>query len=410
MTRNVFLFTKMSVWFLLTISAARAENIVFPPDAGIVNVKVFGAKGDGKTDDTAAIQNVIKSLKGHQTLYFPNGTYLVSTTLVYPKGKFIKKNKCVGCVRGIFTQGQSRDGTIIKLKDNTVGFHNPNSPKPVIETMAGNQAFGYRFFNLTIDIGSGNPGASGIAYISNNSGAISQVRIVSSDPEKKGARGLDMSRKWPGPALVKNVSIEGFDYGIYIERWVYGMAFEHLTLRNQRKVGIFNKNNVIAIRGLKSFNAVPVIHNHRGSLTVVDGEFYGGSSSFSAIEHVGVAKGILFARNIVTSGYRSAIVQEGEMIPGNTISEYTSRPVSRVFSDAKTSLNLPVEETPDVPWDAENNFEHWVNVGDFGAKPDDARDDAAAVQRAIDEANRKGKTTVYFPFGRYRRCFGSKIH
>ncbi len=82
---KIFYFlTTMLIGFLLTISAARAENIVFPPDAGIVNVKVFGAKGDGKTDDTAAIQNVIKSLKAHQTLYFPNGTYLVSSTLVYP--------------------------------------------------------------------------------------------------------------------------------------------------------------------------------------------------------------------------------------------------------------------------------------------------------------------------------------
>ncbi len=401
MMKIFYFLTTMLIWFLLTISEALAENIIFPADAGVVNVKTFGAKGDGKTDDTAAIQNVIKSLKAHQTLYFPNGTYLVSSTLVYPAGKFVKRWKCVGCIRGIFTQGQSRDGTVIKLKDNAAGFHNPNSPKPVIETMAGNQAFGYRFFNLTIDIGAGNPGASGIAYVSNNNGAIGHVRIVSSDPEKKGARGIDMSRKWPGPALVKNVSIEGFDYGIYIQRWVYGMAFEHLTLLNQRKVGIFNKNNVIAIRGLKSFNAVPVIHNHKGSLTVVDGEFYGGSSSFSAIEHVGVAKGSLFARNIVTSGYHSAIMQEGRAIPGDTISEYASEPIARLFSDADTSLNLPVEETPDVPWDAENNFEHWVNVGDFGAIPDDARDDAAAVQRAIDEANRKGKTTVYFPFGRY---------
>jgi len=60
-----------------------------------------------------------------------------------------------------------------------------------------------------------------------------------------------------------------------------------------------------------------------------------------------------------------------------------------------------VEETPDVPWDAEGNFAQWVNVAAFGARPNDDRDDADAVQRAVDAANRTGKTTVYFPYGEY---------
>lgn len=43
-----------------------------------VSVKDFGAVGDGVTDDTAAIQAASQSLTGNQTLYFPDGTYLVS--------------------------------------------------------------------------------------------------------------------------------------------------------------------------------------------------------------------------------------------------------------------------------------------------------------------------------------------
>jgi len=401
MMRKFYLLTLMLIGFHLTSSEALAENIIFPADAGVVNVKTFGTKGDGKTDDTNAIQEAINSLKERQTLYFPNGIYLVSNTLIYPAGKFVKRGVCVGCIRNIITQGQSRTGTIIKLKDKAAGFDDASNPKPVIETMAGNQAFGYRFFNLTIDIGSGNPGASGMSYISNNQGAISNIRIVSTDPAKRGARGIDMSRKWPGPALVKNVYIEGFDYGIYIDRWIYGMAFEHLTLVQQRKAGIFNRKNVIAIRGLKSLNTVPVVKNRYGTVTVVDGEFRNGSSSVSAIEHFGGNRGVLFARNIVTSGYRSAIMKDGEVISGSTVSEYSSGMVYRLFSRMPTSLNLPVEETPDVSWDAENNFESWVNVVNFGARPNDGRDDTHAVQEAIDKANRQGKTTVYFPFGEY---------
>jgi hypothetical protein len=41
---------------ILAISPmARAENIVFPPDAGVKNTKDHGASGNGVTDYTKAI-------------------------------------------------------------------------------------------------------------------------------------------------------------------------------------------------------------------------------------------------------------------------------------------------------------------------------------------------------------------
>jgi hypothetical protein len=46
--------------------------------APIVNVKNFGAKGDGVADDTTAIQNAINSMTSGGTLEFPTGTYKMS--------------------------------------------------------------------------------------------------------------------------------------------------------------------------------------------------------------------------------------------------------------------------------------------------------------------------------------------
>ena len=52
--------------------------------ADVVNVKDFGAIGDGVADDTAAIQAAITAANGG-TVFFPKGTYLTSATLLCDK-------------------------------------------------------------------------------------------------------------------------------------------------------------------------------------------------------------------------------------------------------------------------------------------------------------------------------------
>ncbi len=45
----------------------------------LLNVKAFGAKGDGKTSDTAAIQAAVACCPKHGTVYLPKGIYLSSS-------------------------------------------------------------------------------------------------------------------------------------------------------------------------------------------------------------------------------------------------------------------------------------------------------------------------------------------
>lgn len=54
----------------------------------LVSVKDFGAKGDGATDDTSAIQAAIAAIAsaGGGTVYLPPGTYLISSALAIAKG------------------------------------------------------------------------------------------------------------------------------------------------------------------------------------------------------------------------------------------------------------------------------------------------------------------------------------
>lgn len=51
-----------------------------------VSVKAHGARGDGKSDDTAAIQQVLDQYAGCKIIYFPAGTYLITSTVTVPAG------------------------------------------------------------------------------------------------------------------------------------------------------------------------------------------------------------------------------------------------------------------------------------------------------------------------------------
>ena len=46
-----------------------------------INVKNYGATGNGSTDDTSAINSAISALSSGATLLFPCGTYLTSSQL-----------------------------------------------------------------------------------------------------------------------------------------------------------------------------------------------------------------------------------------------------------------------------------------------------------------------------------------
>lgn len=58
--------------------------------SSFVSVKSQGAKGDGSTDDTAAIQAVFDSATDGQVIYFNHGAYVVTDTIKVPGSKNIK--------------------------------------------------------------------------------------------------------------------------------------------------------------------------------------------------------------------------------------------------------------------------------------------------------------------------------
>lgn len=117
-----------------------------------INVKDFGAVGDGVIDDTSSIQAAINvSNTTHKPVLFPTGTYLVTSQLEYEGNGLI---------------GQNREDTIITSTYNGVLFKNNfrNHTNPVKDLyilgpgagVAGSKAFGQDgtgqgFFRLVMD-------------------------------------------------------------------------------------------------------------------------------------------------------------------------------------------------------------------------------------------------------------------
>jgi len=190
--------------------------ILAPPSPSL-----HAAKGDGITDDTPAILDAFDYLKaayvaanptGSPTigydgsnywLYCPDGQYRVTSTLSY-RGATLATATFDDLVR-IRVVGQSREGTVIKLDDAAAGFGDAATPAVVLEYQHDGTTFNNApatnvLANLTIDTGSGNPGAVGLWFQGANLTGMRNVLVKSDDGDGHcGARarvGPDLPPLW----------------------------------------------------------------------------------------------------------------------------------------------------------------------------------------------------------------------
>lgn len=374
----------------------------FPATPSVVDVTQppYKAKGDGKTDDTAAIQKALDDTMGkRKVLYFPNGTYLVSATLEW-KNKNSDKSPAWGFN---WLQGQNPVKTIIRLKDST--FTDPKKPKAIMWCGGFGSADWFHNYvqDLTFDVGRGNAGAVGLQFYSNNTGAVRNVAVVS--PDGQGVTGLDLAhRDMNGPLLVRNVLVRGFGVGIQTGRAVNSQTFEQITLSGQSQFGFDNEGQAVSLRQVKSENAVPAVRSY-GVLSLVEAELVGrdGAKDLPAVANYN--GGRIALRDVTTKGYRRAVADvatpdyaatlrvTGADKPGSEgpdVPEYFSHTATSPFGGPTKSLGLPIQETPEVPWDEPKT---WAVADAFGADPTGKKDSSAAIQKAIDS----GATTVFLP-------------
>ena len=402
------LFRTLCLLFTAVASTAagpHAGTQSYPPHPNVVDVMQppYSAKGDGMSDDTEALQRALNENVGwHRVLYFPKGTYLVSASLTWPK-KFAGHDNWGKTI----LRGEDRETTVLRLKDATF----PDARKPVAIMWCGGFGSADWFHNyienLTFDVGSQNPGAIGLQFYSNNTGAVRDCRFVAGDGS--GVVGLDLAhRDMNGPLLVKDCEVIGFACGIATARAVNSQTFEGITLRGQREVGFRNEGQSISIRGLTSDSAVPAVSTY-GKLLLAEAVLTGRGNAAKHPAIVNFNGGSIFLRDVKTTGYKRTLADlvtpdsaaayrvTGEDKPGSLgpdIAEYCSQGATTAFPSSAASLRLPVKETPATTWE---DPAKWAVVDAFGADPTAKADSADAIQKAVDS----GATTVFLP-GHYQ--------
>ena len=225
-----------------------------------VNVKDFGALGDGKTDDTQAIKEAIAR---HKNVYLPAGWYRITETLKLNKG-----NALIG-LHPYATQ--------LLLDESEAVFSGFGSPVPLLESSEGGDDI---INGIGINTGAYNNRAVGVKWMAGENSMINDVKFVgghgnmekpgqpfytgrpeqniSSPSEPVYARGMDLAwdnQYWSlwvtnnGGGILKDIWTANTyaSAGLYISNTstqgkIYAMSIEHHVRQEARLNNVANWN------------------------------------------------------------------------------------------------------------------------------------------------------------------------
>ena len=400
--------------------SSRAQNVsVFPkPPAEPSAVTVTG-KGDGRTDDSDALQQALDRARdktGHGLVFLPSGRYRITRSLIVPPG-----------VR-VYGVGATRP--VILLAANTPGFQQGVStmvvfgggdqynvgkvpvPVPTIvprdkEVRDANSGTFYSSMrNVDIEIGEGNPAAAGVRF------RMAQHAFLSDMEFRLGSA---FAGVYQAGNVIENVHFRGGRYGIVTEKTSPAWQFTLLdsTFDGQRDAAIREHEADLTLVNVAIRNTPVGIEIDRGysdSLWGKDVRFENVSRAGVVISNennvftqVGFENALavnspVFARFRESGGtvdgkgkaYKVASFTYGLVVPelGHTGSYATE-------ADIRPLRSLPKRRAPAIR--ALPAMAQWANVRSLGAAGDGKADDTEALQRAIDTHR-----ILYFPTGFYK--------
>ena len=407
------------------VCAAQSALESAPTDPRAVTVD---AKGDGRADDTEAIQRALDEATAHSlggVVFLPSGRYRIThTILVWP---------------GVRLFGTGRTRPVLVLADHTPGFQHglgtmvvfsgarrgdtargdvgrnesPRVPFPPPTVVpfdpkvwdANPNTFYSALSNVDIEIGAGNPGATGVRF------RVAQHSYLSNMDFRLGS---GFAGIYQAGNVVHNLHFQGGRYGIVTEKTSPAWQFTVIdsTFEGQRSAAIREHEAGLTLVNVAMRNVPLGMEIDRG---------YGDSlwGQDVRFEHVRQAAVVISNESTVYTqiGFDNAVASDtpvfalfrdsGRKVEGTgrtyRVSDFsyglTVPGVGQLGHFATTAnvaplATLPPRRSPAIrPLPA---VAEWANARELGVAGDGKTDDTAALQRAIDTHR-----VVYLPLGLY---------
>jgi len=417
--KAILLSAAFSVLGAAASPAIAASNSVLPKapdDPAAITVK---AVGDGKADDTDAVQQALNAAKdkgGHGLVFLPSGRYRLSRSLLVPSGVRIFG---VGATRPVFVLGartpgfQEGVGTMIVFTgDDQYQVGDIPVPVPTVRPAttkvrdANSGTFYSSMSNVDLEIGEGNPAAAGVRF------RMAQHAFLSHMDFRLGS---GFAGVYQAGNVMQDVHFHGGRYGIVTEKTSPAWQFTLLdsTFDGQRDAAIREHEVDLTLVNVAIKNTPVGIDIDRG----YSDSLWGKNVRFENVSKAGVlisnensvftqvgfddsvaSNTPVFARFRDSGGtvkgegkaYRVARFTYGLVVPGlGQVGDYKTMAEITPLKALPKAMEPALRAAPPIG--------EWTNVKTLGVKGDGATDDTAALQKAIDTHR-----VLYLPIGFYR--------
>ncbi|MCJ1274617.1 hypothetical protein MMC21_002414 [Puttea exsequens] len=208
------------------------------PASSFVSVKSQGAKGDGTTDDTAAIQAIFDKATADQIVYFDHGAYIITQTVKVPK-----TIKITGEMWPLIMASGS-------------AFSNQNSPKPVFQVGQPGDVGAVEMSDMIFETKGAQPGAilvewniastaqgsSGMWDVHTRIGGTTGTSLQSNTCAKNPNSTHAANPACDGAFLLLHVTKQA---SIYLENNWFWVADHELDLKDHGQIDIYNGRGVL---------------------------------------------------------------------------------------------------------------------------------------------------------------------